>query len=73
MLPTDEEPTYRRKQVRDSTLQDRLKCVKMNLSIALLMSCLLLVLDCDEIEREATNDKGRHGRGRNEDDDDEGG
>ncbi len=53
MLSTDEEPTNRRKQVRDSRLQSRLNCVKANLGTALLFTCWLLALDCDEIESEA--------------------
>ncbi len=71
MPPTYEEPTYRRKHAHDSRLQNRLECVKIVLGSALLLSCLLLVLDCDEIESEmkTMNDKSR--RGLNKDDGDE--
>ena len=50
MPPTDEEPTYRRKQVHDSKLHGRLECVNIILSSALLLSYYLLVLDFDEFE-----------------------
>jgi hypothetical protein len=49
MSLTDEETTCRRKQVNDSRLHGRLQCVKIILSSELLLSCLLLVLGCDEI------------------------
>ena len=39
MQPSDEEPTYRRKQVHDSRLHNRLECVNLKPNSALLLSC----------------------------------
>ncbi len=38
-LPTDKEPTYRQKQVHENRLHDRIECVKLIKSNALLLPC----------------------------------